>query len=289
MRQSSLVPARERQTEIPETARETARRESNQPHAHTETHESKSGIAQLLAEDGEKIGAVLKALGWIVSLSRGKGGHPYKHDQDRAKEINTLVQHCSPIAKDLTGIPNMPLDIEIKSTLTEALRSLRRASHAYEAGQSHKDYVAGAIGVARNTLRRITPDLLTWELARSALTQLNGNFQMIETMIRQGGRVERFHLHTAPGEPSLSVFTVRNLPETYTAQKEGIYKTDIGFDDRVKLLGHGDPPDSTRVKEIEYDPIKIRTAQMQRERTQALQIERSQDQNIDRGGQGYSR
>lgn len=288
-RQLSLFPAKERQSRTPEIAIDAPRREFSQPHAHTEPHEARSGIALLLAEDREKVGTVLKSLAWIAGVGNVARGDPYTHSQERANDISALVRHCSPIAEDLAGIPDIPLDTKVKSTLAKAIRSLRRAAQAYDNGQSHKDYVEGAIGVARDALRRVTPDLLTWELARSALTQLNGNFQMIETMIRQGGRVERFHLHTAPGEPSLSVFSVRNLLETYTAQKEGIYKTDIGFDDRVKLLGHGDPTNSARVKEIEYDPIKIRTAQVQRERAQALQIERSQDQHIDRGGQGYSR
>jgi len=288
-RQLSLLPAKEQQTWTPEIAIDAPRREFSQPHAHTEPHEARSGIAQLLAEDREKVGAVLNSLAWIAGVGNVARGGPYTHSQERANDISALVRHCSPIAEDLTGIPDIPLDAEVKSTLAKAIRSLRRAAEAYDNGQSHKDYVEGAIGVARDALGRVMPDLPTWEIARFTLTQLNGNFQIIKAMIPQGGRVERFHLHTAPGEPSLSVFTVRNLTETYTAQKEGIYKTDIGFDDRVKLLGHGDPPDSTRVKEIEYDPIKIRTAQVQRERTQALQIERSQDQNIDRGGQGYSR
>jgi hypothetical protein len=41
--------------------------------------------------------------------------------------------------------------------------------------------------------------------------------------------------------------------------------------------GHSDPPESRMVKEIEYDPIKIRAEQMERELAQPRQVERGQE------------
>lgn len=68
-------------------------------------------------------------------------------------------------------------------------------------------------------------------------------------------------------------------------------KTSLSFDDRVNWLGYGysDPPESRRVKEIEYDPIKIRAEQMERELAQLRQVERGQEQGKDRDGYGYPR
>jgi hypothetical protein len=44
---------------------------------------------------------------------------------------------------------------------------------------------------------------------------------------------------------------------------EGIDKTNLGIDERVNRFGYGDPSDSRRVNEIEYDPIKIGERQAQ--------------------------
>jgi len=62
----------------------------------------------------------------------------------------------------------------------------------------------------------------------------------------------------------------------------------LSFDDRVNSFGYGDPPDSKRVKEIEYDPVKIRAEQIEQQRAQASETKQRQAQNIDRGG-GISR
>ena len=43
-----------------------------------------------------------------------------------------------------------------------------------------------------------------------------------------------------------------------------------------------------KVKEIEYDPIKIRAEQIEQEGVQTREIERGQGQGRDRGGQGFS-
>ena len=95
-------------------------------------------------------------------------------------------------------------------------------------------------------------------------------------MIEQGGRVEKLWQHGEPGEHNFSVFSVGNLPGTYTAHMHGMDRTSLSFDDRVNSLGYGDPPDSSKVKEIEYDPIRIRAEQIEQEQAQAREIERGQ-------------
>ncbi len=146
------------------------------------------------------------------------------------------------------------------------------------------------MNLAREALSKARPDLLTWELARS-VSRANGNFDIIAKMIGKGGRVENLWQHGDHGEHNLSVFTVRNLPGTYTAHMYGMDKTNMSFDDRVNSLGYGysDPPDNRKVKEIEYDPVKIRAEQIEQQRAQAREIERGQEQSKDRGDYGYSR
>ena len=207
--------------------------------------------------------------------------------EDRAGEITGWVWYGQPIAKKLSRIPGLPLDAEIKDTLKETFRSLQLMTRAYEHGQDPREYVFQSMNSAREALRKTQPDLLTWELARS-VSHANGNFDMIAKMIEQGGRVEKLWQHGEPGEHNFSVFSVRNLPGTYTAHMDGMGKTSLSFDDRVNSLGYGDPPDSSNVKEIEYDPIKIRAEEIEQQRAQAREIERGQKQSRDRGGYGHS-
>jgi hypothetical protein len=112
-------------------------------------------------------------------------------------------------------------------------------------------------------------------------------------MIEKGGRVEKLWQYGEPGEHNISIFTIRNLAGTFTAHPEGIHRTAWSFDDRIKSFGYGDPPDSTKVKEIEYDPVKIRAEQIEQQRAQAQarEIDRSQGQEIDKGHDygGFSR
>jgi hypothetical protein len=117
----------------------------------------------------------------------------------------------------------------------------------------------------------------------------NGNFEIIEKMIGQGGRVEKLWQQGEPGEQNSSVFTVRNLQGTYTAHLEGMEKTKLGFDEMVNRFGYGKPSDSRKVNEIEYDPIKIRAEQIERQQAQAREIERSQGRGRDKGDFGFSR
>lgn len=109
---------------------------------------------------------------------------------------------------------------------------------------------------------KVRPDLLSWELARS-VSHSNGNFQIIAKTIEQRGRVGKLWQRGDHGEYNVSVFTVRNLPGTYTAHMYGMGKTGLSFDNRVNWFGYGNPPDSRKVKEIEYDPIKIRADQIE--------------------------
>jgi len=207
--------------------------------------------------------------------------------EDRAGEITGWVWYGQPIAKKLSRIPGLPLDAEIKDTLKEAFRSLQLMTRAYERGQDPREYLFQSMNIAREALRKTQPDLLTWELARS-VSHSNGNFDIIGKMIEQGGRVEKLWQHGEPGQHNFSVFSVRDLPGTYTAHMHGMDKTSLSFDDRVNLLGYGDPPDSSNVKEIEYDPIKVPAEQIEEERAQVPQIERGQVQGKNRGGQGFS-
>jgi hypothetical protein len=110
-------------------------------------------------------------------------------------------------------------------------------------------------------------------------------------MIEKGGQVEKLWQYGEPGEHNISVFTIRNLPGTFTAHPDGIHRTSMSFDDRINSFGYGDPPDSTRVKEIEYDPAKIRAQLIERQQAQAREIEQSQGQKIDKGHDygGFSR
>jgi AAA domain len=245
-------------------------------------------FVSILAEDRRKVGDVVKALERIADVSGEMRHNSHAHSEERAKEISAWVRYGQPIAEKLSGIPGLPLDAEIKGTLTETLKSLHWMTRAYEHGQGHREYVFQSMNTAREALRKVQPDLLTWELARS-VSHSNGNFQIIAKMIEQGGRVENLWQHGGHGEHNLSVFTVRNLPGTYTAHRHGMDKTSMSFDDRVNKLGYSDPPDSSKVKEVEYDPIEIRAEQMQQERAQARQIEQGQEQSRDSGGYGYSR
>ena len=72
---------------------------------------------------------------------------------------------------------------------------------------------------------------------------------------------------------------------------DGIDHTGMSFDKYVSGLAHGysDPPDSKRVKEIEYDPVKIRAAQIEEQRTQALarEIEQRQKEGIGQRPDGH--
>jgi hypothetical protein len=131
----------------------------------------------------------------------------------------------------------------------------------------------------------------SWALARS-VSRSNGNFDIIAKTIEQGGRVEKLWQYGEPGEHNLSVFTIRNLPGTFTAYTEGGARTSMSFDDRINSFGYGDPRDSRRVGEIEYDPAQIRAQQIERQQAQAREIERSQEHlKIDRGHDygGFSR
>jgi hypothetical protein len=211
--------------------------------------------------------------------------NPYS--EETAKDITAWIRYGQEKTEKLGIVPALPLDAEIKSTLTETFKSLHSLTSAYERGQIPTGYAFQSRDIARVALGKVQSDLLTWELARS-VNNINGNFDIIAKTIEQGGRVGKLWQYGEPGEHNLSVFTIRNLPGTFTAYSEGIERTSMSFDNRVNSFGYGDPPDSTRVKEIEYDPAKIRAQQIERQQAQAREIERSQGHDIDRGG-GISR
>jgi hypothetical protein len=246
-------------------------------------------VVSLLAEDRKKVVEVVKALEHIAGVRGEMWSNPHISVEERAKEITAWVRSSQPIAEKLGVIPNVPLDREIKTRLTETFKSLEWMTGAYEGGRRHQmEYVSEATKAAREALGKVRPDLLTWELARS-VSHSNGNFEIIEKMIGQGGRVEKLWQQGEPGEQNSSVFTVRNLQGTYTAHLEGMEKTKLGFDEMVNRFGYGKPSDSRKVNEIEYDPIKIRAEQIERQQAQAREIERSQERGRDKGDFGFSR
>jgi hypothetical protein len=168
------------------------------------------------------------------------------------------------VVEKLGAIPGLLLDAEIKTTLREAFKSLHSITRAYEHGQIPRRYAFQSTNVAREALSKVQPDLSTWDLACS-ISHTNGNFDIIAKVIEKRGQVGDLWQYGEPGEHNFSVFTIRNLPGTYTAHMYGMDKTSMSFDDRVNSFGYGysDPPDSRKVKEIEYDPVKIRAEQMQ--------------------------
>jgi hypothetical protein len=238
-------------------------------------------------EDRRNVTEALRVLERIADVSSGKRGSPHRHMEDRAGEIRGWVWYGQPIAEKLSRIPGLPLDAEIKDTLKETFRSLQLMTRAYEYRQDAREYLFQSMNIAREALKKTQPDLLTWELVRS-VSHSNGNFDAIAKTIEQGGRVGKLWQYGEPGEHNMSVFTIRNLPGTFTAHADGIDRTSMSFDDRINSFGYGDPPDSRKVKEIEYDPAKIRAQQLEQQRAQAREIER---QAIDKGHDygGFSR
>jgi hypothetical protein len=238
-----------------------------------------------LSEDRTNVREAVKALEHIGGVSDGMRRNPYS--EETAKDITAWVRYGQETAGKLGVIPVFPLDAQIKSILTDTFKSLHSLTREYERGQIPTGYAFQSADIARGALSKVQSDLLTWELARS-VSNINGNFDIIAKMIEQGGRVGKLWQYGERGEHNLSVFTIRNLPGTFTAYSEGIDRTRWSFDDRVNSFGYGDPPDSTKVKEIEYDPVKIRAEQIEQQRAQARETEQRQAQNIDRGG-GISR
>lgn len=284
---------RERGVEIAPATNQVSREERTQaeqkPTAQQQRQQAAQaelGFASVLREDRTKVGEVVRALKRIVGVSGEMRGNP--STDERASDIAAWVRHGQQMAEKLGVIPVLPLDAEIKNTLMEAFKSLHSITRAYEYGQIPRGYAFQSTNIAREALSKVQADLLTWELARS-VSHANGNFDIMAKMIQQGGRVEKLWMHGGPGEDNLSVFKVRNLSGTYTAYQDGIDKTSMGFDDRISLFGHGDPKDSRRVKEIEYDPIKIRAEQIEQQRAQVRQVERGQEQNKDSHDYGLSR
>jgi hypothetical protein len=242
-------------------------------------------LASLLNEDRKNVREVVRALEQIVGGSSGTR-RAQRYDTS-ASDVSAWTKYGQEIAEKLTRIPGLPLDAEIKGTLREAFKSLHSLTRAYEHGQIPRGYEFQSINVAEAALNKVQPHLLSWELARS-VSRSNGNFDAITKTIEQGGQVGKLWQYGEPGEHNISVFTIRNLPGTFTAHPGGIHRTSMSFDDRINSFGYGDPPDSVRVKEIEYDSAKIRAQQIERQQAQAREIERGQEQNIDRGG-GFSR
>lgn len=235
-----------------------------------------------LNEDRANVREAVRALENIAGAVRR---NPYS--KETASDITAWIRYGQETAGKLGVIPVYPLDAEIKSTLADTFKSLHSLRREYERGQIPTGYAFQSADIARVALSKVQSDLRTWELARS-VSNVNGNFDIIAKVIGQGGRVGQLWQHGGPGEHNLSVFTIRNLPGTFTAYSEGIERTSMSFDNRVGSFGYGDPPDSTKVKEIEYDPAKIRAQQIERQQAQAREIERSQGHDIDRGG-GISR
>jgi conjugative relaxase-like TrwC/TraI family protein len=288
-REETLDLRVEQREQTPETARAVPANEVTGQRAKTETRKADrvaSWLAARLAEDRTNVRETVRALEHIASESGGTRRN--QSSEERASDVTAWVRYGQPIAEKLSVIPSLPLDVEIKTVLTGTFKSLHSLTGAYEHGQIPRGYAFQSMNIAREALSKVQPDLLTWELARS-VSRVNDNFEIVAKMIEQGGRVGQLWQHGESGEHNLSVFTVRNLPGTYTAYKEGMDKTSMGFDERVSSFGYGDPRDSSRVKEIEYDPIKIRAEQIEQQRAQDRQIERGQEQGKDRGGYGYSR
>jgi Ti-type conjugative transfer relaxase TraA len=243
-------------------------------------------LASLLREDRTNVREAVRALEQIAGVSEGMRHNP--SNEQRSSDIAAWVKYGQPIAEKLSVIPGLPLDAEIKRTLAQAFNSLHSLTRAYEYGQIPRGYAFQSTNIAREALSKVQSDLSTWELARSVSRSI-GNFDAIAKTIEQGGRVGKLWQYGEPGEHNISVFTIRNLPGTFTAHAGGIDRTSMSFDDRINSFGYGDPPDSKKVKEIEYDPIKIRAEQIEQQRAQARQMERSQEQSRDGKDYGYSR
>jgi hypothetical protein len=243
--------------------------------------------ASFLREDLTNVCEAVRVLKQIVEVG---GGMRRASSEERASDIAAWVKYGQEQAAKLGSIPSMPLDTKVKDTLTEAFKSLDSLTRAYEHGQIPRGYAFESTNLAREAWDRVQSDLSTWELARS-LSNVNGNFSVIAETIQKGARIGNLWQHGEPGEHNFSVFTIRGLPGTYIAHMYGIDHTGMSFDKYVGGLAHGysDPPDSKRVTEIEYDPVKVRAAQIEQQRAQAREIERGQEQSKDRGDYGYSR
>jgi hypothetical protein len=245
-----------------------------------------------LNEDRTNVREVVRALEQIADISGGMRRNP--HNQERAKDITAWVRYGQEQAAKLGSIPSMPLDTKIKDTLTGAFKSLHSLTRTYEHGRIPGDYVVQSTNLAREAWDKVQSDLSTWELARS-LSNINGNFNIVAETIQKGARIGNLQQHGDPGEHNFSVFTIRGLPGTYIAHMNGMHHTGMNFDEYVKRLAHGygDPPDSKKVTEIEYDPIKARAAQIEEQRTQAQarRIEPNERQEINKGHDygGFSR
>jgi hypothetical protein len=241
-----------------------------------------------LREDQANVREVVRALEQIVNTGSATRR---VSSEERARDVAAWVRYGQEQAAKLGSIPSMPLDTKIKDTLTEAFKSLHSLTRAYEHGQIPRGYAFQSTNLAQEALSRVQSNLATWELARS-LSNVNGNFDIIAETIQKGARIGNLSQHGEPGEHNFSVFTIRGLPGTYIAHMNGMHHTGMSFDQYVSTLAHGygDPPDSKKVTEIEYDPVKIRAEQIEQQRaqTQAREIERSQGHDIDRDG-GISR
>jgi len=264
-------------------SREEIARAEEKPAPQQQRQQAAPRREAFLNEDRRNVREAVRALENIASAIRHD---PYSGET--ASDITAWIQYGQETAGKLGVIQVFPLDVQIKSTLTDTFKSLHSLRREYERGQIPTGYAFQSADIARVALSKVQSDLLTWELARS-VSNINGNFDIIAKMIEQGGRVGKLWQYGEPGEHNLSVFTVRNLPGTFTAYSEGIERTSMSFDNRVNSFGYGDPPDSQKVTEIEYDPAKIRAAQIERQREQARQVEQSRDQSVDKGDYGLSR
>jgi hypothetical protein len=229
----------------------------------------------------------VRVLEQIVDIG---GGMRRASSEERDRDIAARVKYGQEEAAKLGSIPSMPLDTQIKDTLTEAFKSLHSLTRAYEHGQIPRGYAFQSTNLAQDALSRVQSDLSTWELARS-LSNINGNFNIVAETIQKGARIGNLQQHGDPGEHNFSIFTIRGLPGTYIAHMDGMHHTGMNFDEYVKrpAHGYGDPPDSKKVTEIEYDPIKARAAQIEEQRTQAQarRIEPNERQKINKEGHDY--
>lgn len=246
-------------------------------------------FASLLAEDRRNVVEVLRALAGVVGVD-GEKRSASSHSEERAKDIAAWVTYGQPIAETLSFIPGLPLDVEVKGVLKDTFKSLHWMTKEYEnGGKPAREYTFRSINVVRDAFTKIHSDFDTWDLARS-VSHSNGNFAIIAKTIERGSRIEKLQQYGEPGEHNLSVFTIRNLPGTFTAHAGGIYVTSRSFEDQVNSFGRGysAPSDSKKITSIEYDPVKIRAAQTELQQSPSNQIKPAHRHSPDRGG-GISR
>lgn len=248
---------------------------------------NKSWRTEFMEAEKGKVVEVIRALEKIVEAPRRE---PHVMDREMAGEIRAHAQYAASIADSLPRYGGDP-DVRLKSELTGACERILWLGPVAENGRmrSDRDVVIESVQIAGNALKKIKPELLTWELARS-VSPMNENWYVIDKAIGQGARVERLWTNGVYGEGNRSVFGIRGLAGTYVAHDGGIDHSKRDFSETMNRIRSGaDLGDTKNVREIEYDHARVMVEERERIRQQSHEQGRGREREPEGYGRGFSR